>query len=53
MYNSRFHAFIHSKKGLEYLLSHYDGKTEVVDNIHDAYNQLKMIYLNLVFFVTA
>jgi hypothetical protein len=41
MYNSRFHAFIHSKKGLEYLLSHYDGKTEVVDNIHDAYNQLK------------
>lgn len=41
MYNSRFHAFIHSKEGLEYLLSHYDGKTEVVDNIHDAYNQLK------------
>ena len=41
MYDSAFHEFIHSRKGLIYLLSHYDGKTEVVDNIHDAYNQLK------------
>ena len=41
MYNSRFHAFIHSKKGLEYLLSHYDGKTELVAAISDAYEQLR------------
>ena len=41
MYNSRFHAFIHSKKGLEYLLSHYDGKTELVLAIKDGYIKLK------------
>lgn len=41
MYNSRFRDFIHSKKGLEYLLSHYDGKTELVAAINDTYKQLK------------
>ena len=41
MYNSRFHDFIHSKKGLEYLLSHYDGKTTLVEAMHKAYNDLK------------
>ena len=41
MYNSRFHDFIHSKKGLEHLLSNYDGKTEIVSAIKDAYIKLK------------
>lgn len=41
MYNSRFHAFIHSKKGLEYLLSNFGGKTEIVSAIKDAYIKLK------------
>ena len=41
MYNTRFHDFIHSKKGLEYLLSHYDGKTEVVEAINTTYYKLK------------
>ena len=40
MYNSRFRDFIHSKKGLEYLLSHYDGKTGVVTAINIAYAKL-------------
>ena len=41
MYNSRFRDFIHSRKGLEYLLSHFDGKTEVVEAIKDTYIKLK------------
>ena len=41
MYNNRFRDFIHSKKGLEYLLSHYDSKTELVTAINDTYKQLK------------
>ena len=41
MYNSRFRDFIHSKKGLEHLLSNYDGKTEIVSAIKDAYIKLK------------
>lgn len=41
MYNSIFRDFIHSKKGLEHLLSNYDGKTEIVSAIKDAYIKLK------------
>ena len=41
MYNSRFHDFIHGKEGLEYLLSNYDGKTEIVSAIKNAYVKLK------------
>ena len=41
MYNSRFIDFIHSRKGLEYLLSHFDGKTEVVEAINTTYYKLK------------
>lgn len=41
MYNTRFHDFIHSKKGLEYLISHFDSKTEIVAAIKDTYYKLK------------
>ena len=41
MYNNRFRDFIHSRKGLEYLLSHFDGKTEVVEAINTTYYKLK------------
>lgn len=41
MYNSRFRDFIHSRKGLEYLLSHFGGKTEVVEAINTTYYKLK------------
>ena len=41
MYESRFHEFIHSRKGLKYLLTHYDGKADLVESIHDAYKGLR------------
>ena len=41
MYNSRFHDFIHSKEGLDYLLSNFGGKTEIVSAIKDTYIKLK------------
>ena len=41
IYNQKFHEFIHSKKGLDYLLSNYDGKTETVDAIHKTYKDLR------------
>ena len=41
MYDSAFHKFIHSKKGLDYLLSNFGGKIEIVSAIKDAYIKLK------------
>ena len=41
MYNAAFKKFIHSPKGLRYLLEHYDGKADLVESIHDAYEKLK------------
>ena len=41
MYNAAFKKFIHSSKGLRYLLEHYDGKADLVESIHDAYEKLK------------
>ena len=41
MYDSAFHEFIHSKKGLDHLLSNYDSKTGVVDAINMAYKDLR------------
>lgn len=41
MYNSRFRDFIHSREGLQYLLSHFDGKTELVTAIKTAYMDLR------------
>ena len=41
MYNAAFMKFIHSSKGLRYLLEHYDGKADLVESIHDAYEKLK------------
>ena len=41
MYDSAFHEFIHSRKGLMYLLSHYDGKAGIVEAITDSYVKLR------------
>jgi len=41
MYRERFRSFIHSRKGLTYLLSNYDKKTEVLKAIKDAYIKLR------------
>ena len=41
MYDSAFHKFIHSKKGLDYLIETFDSKTNVVEAIHKAYKDLR------------
>ena len=41
LYSHKFHEFIHSKDGLNYLLSNFDGKTEIVAAINHAYQDLK------------
>ena len=41
MYDSAFHKFIHSKKGLDHLLENFTGKTEIVSAIHQAYEDLR------------
>ena len=41
MYKEKFRSFIHSRKGLTYLLSNYDKKTEVLEAIKDAYIKLR------------
>jgi hypothetical protein len=41
MYDAAFKEFIHSRKGLQHLLKHYDGKTTLVEAMHKAYNDLK------------
>ena len=41
MYNEAFHKFIHSRKGLLYLLSNYDGKADLIKSMQDAYHKLR------------
>ena len=41
MYDSAFHKFIHSKKGLNHLIETFDGKTSVVKAIHQTYEDLR------------
>ena len=38
MFNSRFRDFIHSRKGLHWLLANYSPNTNIVDAINDAYH---------------
>ena len=41
MYDSAFHKFIHSKEGLDHLIGTFDSKTNVVEAIHQAYEDLR------------